>query len=384
MLGTTIQPVINRELGSGFGEYNEFYLRSDERYQGFINPLTTTQLDVVHRWLQTTEENPQIKEILGAVLPDILIDMDIPEFAHFKLPSFLHGLFTKTDYFDRLDPRFVLSIRNKFPGFDSAMFARMLKSPMTQDEKNLTAYLIPALLNVMDREDRIFAAYEIAMRIHPKYFQLLDNPDYFKVRITSYEQHWELENNGRTLRYIPDKNAVNKTTAVFRNQIYELDHTHFHLERGEKEREYVILDAKYESVGEIHTVFRKTVKKPGDTHVQFMAVGVPLTIGKHNLDLDVLFDARKPVIDYQKLFMKTLDPDNAWYHSWGSLISKTPGFVDGLRFNLAPEPIEISEEQYKFMKDIFGTLKALDPNKILEPIDRQTGGRDKFQIRLTV
>lgn len=352
-----------RQLGQGFGPNNEFYIWLGDKNKGITNPLSQSQLEKLKDWLEKGEEKEGLRDIFAAIIQDVLIDMDIPELAKIKIPEHLHAIFSNEDYFDRLDPRFVLSLRNFYPGLHGGMIRTMLQQPLSEKEKLLFAYLIPALIDVMDKEDRLTAAYGIGVRLHPKHFHFLFDPNYFKVDLDP--KNLKFENNGRTLRFLPMH-----LTAKFRGFLWKYDHSHIHLG---KEREYVLLPSDEDTVGEIHSVFRRKVIFGGKEYKQFMAVGVPLAIGKHNNPgIESLISGNGTKINFFELFLSTFDPDNALYHTWGSLISKTPAFIDGLRFSLSNTPIEVSRGQHDRLLKIFEEkMVPLDRSKILDPIDRR-------------
>ena len=141
---------------------------------------------------------------------------------------------------------------------------------------------------------------------------------------------------------------------------------------------------------EIHTVYKRLPKKyenldmnKRDAYWKYMAVAVPLKIGKFNQDfqdiLDQLKTEKKLTVDkklemfknFQEIFLTKFEASSVLYHSWGSLKSKTYGFRTGLSFNIIPNSIDISESQYNRFKELFGALISLPEDKVLEPIDRK-------------
>lgn len=355
----------NRQLGQGFGPNNEFYVQLSEDGKDYIELPSQDEVRSIKTWIETQREDGKLKDTLSKYIPEVLVEMDIPELARFRLPEALHPLFCNERYFDRLEPRFILSLRNICPGLSGAKLATLLKQPLSVENKQVLAYLIPALLRAMDSADRKEACYVIAQRLHPKRFECLFDPKYYKVQYN--DQFWEKQNNGRTLKFMPKP-----FTAIFRGNAWKYDHTHFHIG---KEKEYVLwAKGILEPAAEIHNIFRRTVVHDGRKYKQYMGVAVPLEVHKHNNGIESVIngDAQAAsVIDFKKIFFPRSEHWGALYHSWGSLISKTPAFVDGIRFSLLLDSITVDALQFKRLKGLMGEVTPLDPSKILDPIDRR-------------
>jgi len=349
-----------RTLGEGFGRNNEFYLSLNEVNRGLIHALPKELQAHLCTWINEGGKARSIHEILdakslAAVMPDLLIDLDIPTLAKIELGQEIETLITKRSYIRRLDGRFVTKLSQGSPSSNL-----------------LRAYLLPAVLEVMDAKDREFVAKKMAERLLPKHFQMLVDPLYFQVQLQSRHHPIALNSNGRSLRFFPQSA---ESRAHFRGKEWTLDHTHIHFELDGEEREYVLEPSPFQVAGEVHTVFSR-VSKQG--YKKYMAVGMPLTIGAPNKVLRRLFTQKVPSFNFQNIFMAGFDPNTALYHSWASLQSKTPAFQDGLRFAISPKPMELSQDQYKRLKALFGEMSDLDPAKVLNPIDRKAYRRPKL------
>ena len=429
-----------RKLGSGFGPDNQFSVFLNEPHKGLINGLTPEKMAILHDWMEHHQKGTLITNvldgrILASLMPDLLVDMSLIHLAKIlpllmlDLPEAVTHTFTQEALLNKLDTRFLNSLKKSLPnelpeGLTPStltqLFSKKSLKEMTshQDKDNptdrayLLAYLIPALLDLMEDSQLEQASVEIAKRLAPKNFNAAADANYFDLQLTSQPHHITVENNGRTLIFRAQTEGSEPSLAKYRGRIWKLDHTHLHLERDGEEREYILYasrqqkkevdnkvqrDPNLDIVGEIHTVYKRLPKKyenldpaKRDAYWKYMAVAVPLKIGAFNQDIQDILDKLQPVgkltenkpleltKNFQDLFLRKFDASSVLYHSWGSLKSKTYGFRSGLSFNVLPTHIEIDDEQYNKLKKLFGALIPLPEEKVLEPIDRKAGNR---QIR---
>lgn len=345
-----------RTLGLGFGPGNEFHIDLNAPNCPVDHPLSKNEACNLREWIKQPQGR-KVTDVLNRkalvnVLPDVLIDLDIPSIA--KLPVQC-STFQKKNYLSRLDSSFLRKLN---------ITVKQLKAPKTKEEHLQWAYLIPALLKVMDQKDRECASSQIAQLLKPKQWRSVAEADYFLVRLSSITHPVKMNSNGRSLRFFP---RTVGTKAHFRGKVWELDHSHIHFERDGEEREYVLNPAPKNVAGEVHTVFYRQSKQG---YKKFMAVGAPLTIGTPNRSLRRLFSQRVPTLNLAKVFLNGFDSEHALYHSWASLQSKSQAFVDGLRFSLSLQPIEVSCDQYEMLKLRFGKMQELKPDLVLNPIAR--------------
>ncbi len=386
---------------------NEFLLFKDEKYQGLINYFPKEKISLVREWISSTHENKlDISSILddqtlALIVPDILVDLDVTRLSKIipniiiNLPDEIKESFSNRKLFEKLDRRFLNSIRK-------SVLDKMPNSldNLAKIDPEVMAYLIPAILDLMDNEALRKASVAIAKQLAPKDFRAIADENYFQPHLDMLNDQVTLKNNKRTLSFF----ATNSTSmAEFRNRKWQFDHTHIHLEGNGEEREYKIYDSRkqledvknglirdpnLDIVGEIHSVYKRTTKH-GIT--KYMAVGFLLKIGEENTsfekvlrqveDLEQLTEDRKLdiLINYQHMFMPTFQKaqktNSILFHSWASLKSQTPGFKAGLRFNVIPDTIQVSQTQYNRFKQLFGNMAVLTEEKVLEPIDRKADHR---------
>lgn len=428
-----------RKLGSGFGPDNQFSVYLNEPNQGLINKISHEKVAILHHWIENQEKGIPVTEVLESrilanIMPDLLVDISITHLAKTlppllaNLPLETKNLFNQETLLNKLDKRFVNSLIKSLPqelpeGLTASVLNQLLSKETLNDmlPKNgeldnrayLLAYLIPALLDLMDDDQREKASVEIAKRLAPKNFNSIADETYFDLNLTSREHKITVENNGRTLIFRPQNEGAAQSLARYRGKIWKLDHTHIHLEKDGEEREYVLYENKEQKksiedkmqrdpnldiAGEIHTVYRRLPKKyehlegtKKDAYWKYMAVATPLKIGAFNKDFQDIFDTLQQngklnedktlelTKNFQEAFLRKFNSSSVLYHAWGSLKSTTYGFRSGLSFNIIPTSIEISGEQYKKLKELFGSLTSLPEEKVLEPIDRKAGHR---QIRM--
>lgn len=432
-----INNVEPRQLGSGFGPENQFPLFLNEPNRGLINNLSSDKIATIHDWINSQQEGKSITEVLdsrviASIIPDILVDMSVRRLAKIlprllaDIPENAKDLFMDETLLNKLDTRFLNSLQKSLPQelpegvtlssltdlLSQTSLRKMASSEKIMDKAYLLAYLIPALLDVMEDAQLEKASVEIAKRLAPKNFNAAADANYFDLQLESQVHSIDVENNGRTLTFRAKTHASQPSLAKYRGRIWTLDHTHVHPEKDGEEREYVIFDSPSQKqevdskklrdpnldiVGEIHTVYKRLPKKYAhlpqkerDAYWKYMAVGVPLKIGAFNQDFDDILKeidqegrltedkTLKVTKNFQETFVKKFDAKSVLYHSWGSLKSITYGFRSGLSFNIIPQSIDISADQYARFKELFGTLKPLSEEKVLEPIDRKAGRR---QIR---
>ncbi len=425
-----------RKLGSGFGPNNEFSVFLNEPNQGLINKISHEKAAILHHWIENHNKGIPITDvlegrILANVMPDLLVDISITHLAKMlprllaDIPEDIRNLFTQENLLDKLDQRFLNSLKISLPqelpegvtwpllndlvSKESLLHMSSSKNNDIDNRAFLLAYLIPALLDLMEDDQREKASVEIAKRLAPRNFNVVADENYFDLNLKSQEHHITVENNGRTLIFRANNEGAEHSLAKYRGRIWKLDHTHIHLERDGEEREYRLYDSQEQKhnaengiqrdpnldiAGEIHTVYKRLPKKyvnlpdnKRDAYWKYMAVAVPLKIGAFNQDFKDIIDAigldgkltenksltlRK---NFQDIFLRKFKNPSVLYHSWGSLKSNTHGFRSGLSFNIIPESIEVSSSQYNKLKELFGTLDQLPDGKVLEPIDRKAGKR---------
>jgi hypothetical protein len=426
-----------RTLGQGFGPGYHFNLfLNEEIYKPLINGQYV--INILNTANQASSigdvesGNPVIdRRSLALHLPDLLVDLDITRLVKI-LPSALarlsdshKALFANETLFDALDKRFINSLAQSIPAekrpITSSQWVQMLsKESLTNVDPYLLAYLIPALLDRMNENERMEISEELAKGLAQKDFRAITVPNYFQVRFQEMPQKLSLKNNGRALIFKADQ--VAKTTALFRGKAWELDHTHIHLHASnlpkealamdaedarKEEREYKFYEtrAQYEAslknpesdpnlkiVGEVHTVFKRAAGKD-KSKVKFMAVGRPLMLGKEaNQDIQNILNLVKvekiepsasevsvPMeMLFREVFLKDFSPEEVIYHSWGSLYATSHAFRSGLRFNMMRKPLLVSAVQYNALKTLFGDLQELDPVNALYPIDRKADHRKQI------
>lgn len=400
---------------------NEFIIFKDEKYQGLINEFPKEKIPLINAWINSDEGNKKdITSILdnhtlALIIPDILVDLDVTRLSKIlpniivNLPIEIKELFSHKEILKKLDKRFINSLKKSLPNdmptyLDTETLSEFLsKDNIANINPEILAYLIPALLDLMEYEDLEKASVAISKRLATKHFRAIADENYFKLNMETFNDQVTLKNNQRTLAFFANNSQSN---AQFRNKKWQLDHTHLHLEGNGEEREYKIYDSRKEFenvkngvtdpnldiVGEIHTVYKRTSKR-GD--LKYMAVGFLLKIGEENPNfekilsqienMDKLTEDKKLdiFINYQKMFMPTFrkaqQTNSIFFHSWGSLKSKTPAFKAGLRFNVIPDAIEVSQTQYDRFKQLFGEMAVLTEEKVLEPIERKANHR---QLRI--
>lgn len=371
---------VPRTLGNGFGKGYEFIIDGKEPNQGLINAFPFEKKGAaVSAWINGYR-NQKITDILddhtlGQMVPDLLVNIDLTQLRKLRLPENLYPLFSKSEYFDRLAPRFIATLRVSFPQLSAETIPRLLIASgcdeLKQKEDYLLAYLIPALLDVMDQNDRDRAAREIALLLKPKHFLPLADPEYFKLKMTSVPQAFNWEDNKRTRIFRPIAESEG-TTIEFRGKKYVLNHLHIHFELDGEEKEYLLPFLK--AAGEVHIVFHRIPKHPEKKPPmakKFIAVAVPLTIGAHNEEIEKIISSSMPEIDVRKIFLKSLE--SPYLHAWGSLFSSDFPFNSGLYFNICKDPLAITLAQYEKLK--IKQMDELDPSKVLYPIDRKAHRR---------
>jgi carbonic anhydrase len=429
-----------RKLGSGFGPDNQFSVYLNEPNKGLINGLSPEKMAILHDWIAQHQKGSLITDvldgrILAGLMPDLLVDMSLIHLAKIlpplmlDLPDEVRNAFTQEALLNKLDTRFLNSLNKSLPhvlpeGLKPSILIQLLskeslKEMISHPDKDnptdrayLLAYLIPALLDLMEASQLEQASVEIAKRVAPKNFNAAADANYFDLQLTSQQHHITVENNGRTLIFRAQTEGSEPSLAKYRGRIWKLDHTHLHLERDGEEREYVLYESRQQKkdvdnniqrdpnldiVGEIHTVYKRLPKKYAnleaparDAYWKYMAVAVPLKIGAFNQDFqDILNNLKQEnklsedrtlelTKNFQEVFLRKFEASSVLYHSWGSLINKTYGFRSGLSFNILPATIEVDDKQYKRLTELFGSLIPLPEEKVLEPIDRKAGIR---QIR---
>lgn len=410
---------------------NEFILYRNECYRGLINGFPKEKIPVIRRWLDNTDINkPDVTTILerhtlALILPDILVDIPVTRLRKIlptimaKLPEDIIKLFVDPNTLAKLNRRFLNSLHKSLPGVmpkikqakDLASFLQDVVMPRIKMTVNLQtdihaqmgdllAYLIPAILDLMPDDHLEEASVIIAKQLAPKDFRAIADEGYFKVQIENFDDQVTLKNNRRTIAFFPT-NSPSK--ALFKSKQWQLDQSHLHIEDNYQESEFKLYDSRQQqqqvkqglirdpnlmTVGELHTVYKRVSKRG---NLKYMAIGFTVKIGTVNVDferilikvsmLDKLTDDQKLdlVINYQKIFMPTLQRalqnNEVLYHSFGSIKSSTWGFQAGLQFNIVPDVIEISQQQFDRFKQLFGEMAVLTEDKVLEPIDRKADHR---------
>jgi carbonic anhydrase len=382
-----------------------------------INDFPKEKIDLVREWINNNDTNKDITSILdrhtlALIIPDILVDIEVTRLSRIlpniiaNLSGKIKELFSCEKVLEKLDKRFINSLKKSKPehmpsSLDVKTISKFLsKDNIAKIDPEILAYLIPAILDLMDNEELEKASVAIAKQLALKDYRAIADEKYFQLNIDMIKDQVTLKNNQRTIAFFAANNS--KSSAEFRGKKWCLDHTHMHFEGDGEEREYKIYNSRKEFeevkkgmrdpnldiVGEIHTVFKR-VSKGGNW--KYLAVGFLLKIGEENRNfekilrqvenMDRLTDDKKLdiLINYQKMFMPTFQKaqqtNTIFFHSWASLKSQTPGFKAGLRFNVVPETIEVSQKQYDRFKQLFGEMAVLTEDKVLEPIDRKADHR---------
>jgi len=440
-----------RGLGLGFGVGKAFHLKSIEPNRGLINPIPFTQaflaemkqiakdtakkksitfLSALHDAVKsklghvTEQELHEItKDILALTIPDILVDINISRLDK-MMPDLIRNFsndvkkifsqYALSQLNDEDGQRFLLSIvSSKYELFSGDHAEKIINDKINEINNHLTqnnmhlidreimAYLLPALLDRMNDNDLRIVSYAIANQLHAKYLLPIADENYFVPDLIASNDPITIRNaNKRSLQFFANSS---NTHVHFRNGDYTLQHAHIHFEKDGEENEYDLDGKKFD--GEIHTVFEWNYK----TGKRLMAIGFPLEVplgAQDNEEIAKLIDsinaleavkqwrlsekATDLILDmkqlelstnYKALFMKYFDEakseNSLLFHSWGSLRADTYGFRKaGLRFVIAPKPIAISAKQYQELKEIFGEMnKNLEEEDKLDPIDRKAGFR---------
>lgn len=368
-----------------------------------------------------------IKDVVALTLPDLLVDINIKPLAITlpaliqELPHKIKQLFEKyklNSFNDNEGKRFLHSIiASKYQLFSGDDVETEISKKLNELNESLSidkidlidteimAYLVPALIDRMDDNDLKQIAYAIASQLPAKYLLPIADEHYFVPEFTSVdEEAIKISNaNKRSLRFVTDSAH---TRVYFRNKEYTLQHAHVHFEKDGEENEYDLNGNKFD--GEIHVVFDHNYKGNQEKK-RLMAIGFPLkTSDTENIEIAKLLnsinqlpeikqwrasgqkDALKldmnqldKATNFKELFMgsfeKAKNNDSLLFHSWASLRSDTYGFRQaGLRFVISPDPIEMTEAQYRQLKEIFGEMETeLKEKDKLDPIDRKAGHRQK-------
>lgn len=426
--------VQSRELGSGFGINRHFIVFLDETNKGLINSFSSEASEKVRFWMQMDQQlatksitdvlgEKKAKKLLQLTLPDLLVDLNVTQLAK-RLPKILLSLdsgirdfFFNPALYDSLDERFKETVKDIIKS--DSISAETMKNIWTYENlynmdpdsphAYFIAYMIPALLDLMDSESLGTASLAISKHLTSKVFKPLADEKYFSLQLYTQPSKINVKNNGRTLIFQPVSDSLEQSTAHFRGKDWILDHTHLHFEGDGEEREYKFYDSKAqleavqtreiadpnnEIVGEVHIVYKRVSSKYQELHederkkhYKYMAIGKPLKIGEKNHDIKDILNTissidqiDKPVLldlqkNFQEVFFKDIEPEKVLLHSWGSWRSPTKGFRAGLRFNLIPNPMYVSTNQYERLKQLFGEMQPLSEEKILDPIDRKAGRR---------
>jgi hypothetical protein len=294
-------------------------------------------------------------------------------------------------------------------------------------DNDVYAYLVPAIMDRMSDEHLKISASHMANYLSLTDFKPLSSENYAKLNLKLSPQKAQASNeNRRAFQFFPEApvSVKDEEGLAFRGKKYKFQHTHIHFEKDGEEKEFVVKDAMGRAIsfaGEIHSVFEYTPpEKQGKINRQkrLIAVHYPLEVvedvaGENaaNLNIQELLDdiaankqkwnekieqwqnrgnkndgEPKPrlnlekALDFGKVFLKSLNEQSQngelLHHTWASLRSSTHGFNSGLRFIISLKPIQVSENQYLKLKEVFGEMrKDLTEAEILDPIDRKAGWR---------
>ncbi|MBA2653484.1 MAG: carbonic anhydrase family protein [Gammaproteobacteria bacterium] len=397
---------------------NEFLLFRDEKYRGLINDFPKDKMELINNWINSNDqENKDItsildKDTLARVMPDVLVNLEVTRLIKI-LPKIIASLseeikasFSDEILLKKLDRRFVgslkKSLRNDMPSkLDAKSLSLFLaKDNLVKIRPELMAYLIPAILDLMEDKELEAASVAIAKQLDKKDYRMISNEKYFNLDLETVEDEVTVKNNHRTLAFYSSNSL---STAFFKNKKWNLNNTHIHPEDEGQEPEYRIYESRkqleevrkgitrdpnLDTLAEVHTVYSRVSKRG---NLKYMAIGFVFVKGKENenfnkllnqvANLDQITDDMKLnlLINYQQFFMPTLQQaqqrNSIFFHSWGSLKSPTYGFKAGLQFNVVPDTIEISQNQYNRFKQLFGEMSVLTDDKVLEPIDRKADHR---------